>query len=182
MINITPITSVFVFTCELMRRTVVLDPTSFSKPLVGAALKRSTASWESVGWWKEAITDGTHFLFLKKITKTGTKKPFQVVSRSFLCHFYRKIQIIMQWKQAERSLYVLQVSLFSVWNQPSGTSPPRQTAGVHFHENTSVETTKPTAGVSHSPENNKKHVYYYTGRAWTNAGTLITAFKGRVFR
>lgn len=34
-------------TCELMRRIVVFDPTSFSYPLVGAALKRSTASWAS---------------------------------------------------------------------------------------------------------------------------------------
>ena len=33
-------------TCELMMRMVVLFPTSFSKPFVGAALKRSTASWE----------------------------------------------------------------------------------------------------------------------------------------
>lgn len=32
------------FTCELMRRIVVFEPTSFSYPLVGAALKRSTAS------------------------------------------------------------------------------------------------------------------------------------------
>lgn len=56
-------------TWELMRRIVVLEPTSFSKPAVGAALNRTTASWASVKnkQGRETSEDAEGYISLRRM-------------------------------------------------------------------------------------------------------------------